>query len=74
MLQRLEQDARAVVEEVARGWDSPPSAEDIAWAARRLACEVLGTGPLQDLLDDPQVSEIMVNGSSEVWVERGGRI
>jgi pilus assembly protein CpaF len=36
--------------------------------------EVLGLGPLQSLLDDPNVSEIMVNGPSEVYVERQGRI
>jgi len=45
---------------------------------RRLAKEVLdeaiGLGPLEDLLDDPGVTEIMVNSSSEIFIERGGRI
>ncbi|HEY6380137.1 MAG TPA: CpaF family protein [Candidatus Dormibacteraeota bacterium] len=31
-------------------------------------------GPLQPLLDDPSLSEIMVNGPDEVWVERDGVI
>jgi len=35
--------------------------------------EVLGFGPLQPLLDDPSVSEILVNGPRETFVERGGR-
>jgi pilus assembly protein CpaF len=33
-----------------------------------------GLGPLEPLLDDPRVDEVMVNGADEVWVERGGRI
>ncbi len=45
---------------------------------RRLAKEVLdeaiGLGPLEDLLDDPSVTEIMVNCSSEIFIERAGRI
>jgi len=36
--------------------------------------EILGFGLLQDLLDDPSVSEVMVNGAANVFVESGGRI
>lgn len=36
--------------------------------------EILGYGPLQPLLDDPEVSEIMVNGPYQVYVERRGKI
>lgn len=41
---------------------------------RELADEALGLGPLQSLLDDATVSEIMVNGHEHVYVERRGRI
>lgn len=45
---------------------------------RRLAKEVLdeaiGLGPLEDLIDDPTVTEIMVNSSSDIFIERAGRI
>lgn len=34
--------------------------------------ELLGFGPVQDILDDPSVSEIMVNGPGQVWVETAG--
>jgi pilus assembly protein CpaF len=34
----------------------------------------LGLGPLQPLLADPDVSEVMVNGHAQVFVERRGRI
>ena len=36
--------------------------------------EVLGLGPLEPLLADPSISEIMVNGFEKVFVERQGRI
>jgi len=39
-----------------------------------LMSETLGLGPLDALLNDPTVSEIMVNGPSEVFVERDGRL
>ena len=32
--------------------------------------EVLGFGPIQPLLDDPDVSEVMVNGPQRVYVEK----
>ncbi|MEI7446612.1 MAG: ATPase, T2SS/T4P/T4SS family [Burkholderiales bacterium] len=36
--------------------------------------EAIGLGPLERLLDDASISEIMVNASDEIWVERGGRL
>ncbi len=42
--------------------------------ARRVAERAVGLGPLEPLLADPSVDEIMVNGPGAVWVERAGRI
>jgi pilus assembly protein CpaF len=39
-----------------------------------IADEVLGLGPLEPLLRDDTVSEIMVNGPHNIFVERGGRL
>ncbi len=36
--------------------------------------EVAGFGPIEPLLSDPTVTEVMVNGPHRVYVERGGRI
>jgi pilus assembly protein CpaF len=36
--------------------------------------DLLGFGPLQSLLDDPEVTEIMVNGPKNVYVERKGQL
>ena len=33
-----------------------------------------GFGPLDPLLEDPEITEIMVNGADRVFVERGGRV
>jgi len=46
--------------------------EDRAALARRLAERAAGLGPLEPLLVDPEVDEVMVNGPGEVWVERRG--
>ena len=36
--------------------------------------EVLGFGPIQYLLNDPTISEVMVNSPSEIFIERSGKI
>ena len=36
--------------------------------------ELLGFGVLQPLLDDPDISEVMVNGPDKVYIERNGKI
>jgi len=36
--------------------------------------EVMGLGPLEPLLQDPTVSDILVNGPERIWVERQGRL
>ena len=41
---------------------------------RRVAERSFGLGPLEPLLADPAVDEIMVSGPGRVWVERGGRV
>src|SRR5829696_691951 len=40
----------------------------------RIAERAFGLGPLEPLLADPAVDEIMVSGTAPVWVERGGRL
>ncbi len=36
--------------------------------------EAVGLGPLEDLLVDPEVTEIMVNGAEQIYIERRGKI
>lgn len=35
---------------------------------------ILGYGPIQSLLDDPSITEVMVNNAEEIYIERAGRI
>ncbi len=41
---------------------------------QEIADDVLGYGPIDPYLADPEITEIMVNGPHSVWVERAGRI
>jgi pilus assembly protein CpaF len=50
------------------------SREDRERLAAEIADDVLGHGPLERLLNDDSVTEVMVNGPDEVWVERQGRL
>jgi pilus assembly protein CpaF len=42
--------------------------------AARIVRDTVGLGPLEDLLADPRVEEVMVNGPERVYVERAGTI
>jgi pilus assembly protein CpaF len=40
----------------------------------QIVAEIIGLGPLQPLLEDPDITEIMVNGSKNIYVEKKGKI
>jgi pilus assembly protein CpaF len=40
----------------------------------QIAAEILGFGPLQPLLEDQSITEVMVNGAKNIYVERKGKI
>jgi pilus assembly protein CpaF len=40
----------------------------------QIAAEILGFGPLQPLLEDETITEVMVNGSKNIYIERAGKI
>ena len=47
---------------------------DLARVVNEVSDEVVGFGPIEFLLRDPSVTEVMVNGPDDVYVEREGRI
>ncbi len=49
----------------------PPGGQEALFNA--VMDEILGFGPLEPLLNDESVTEIMVNGAEQVWVERRGQ-
>src|SRR5881394_377547 len=61
---------RALVDEKAGILDAASRDE----LARRVAQRSFGLGPLESLLADPEVDEVMVCGTRPVWVERAGRL
>jgi pilus assembly protein CpaF len=53
---------------------TPMTAADRERVTQEVADEILGHGPLEPYLHDPRVSEIMVNGWDQVYVERVGQL
>lgn len=56
--------------------DDPDLPEDVdrEMLLRQVVDEAVGLGPLESLLADPSVSEIMVNSHEDIYVERAGRL
>jgi len=50
------------------------SLEDRERLIREIQHEVFGLGPLEPLLADPTVNDVLVNGHDDVWVERRGKL
>jgi len=50
------------------------SRDDRERLGAEIADDIFGYGPLERLLADPSVSEIMVNGPKDIWIERAGRL
>ncbi|MFC9325062.1 TadA family conjugal transfer-associated ATPase [Kitasatospora sp. NPDC057015] len=50
----------------------PLGGDDVLDAVRTLRAELVGAGPLDQLLSAPDVTDVLVNGPDEVWVDRGG--
>lgn len=63
-------DARAVEDSV-RAVEPLLGARGVLEAVDAVTAEVVGAGPLQRLLDEPGVTDVLVNGPAEVWVDRG---
>jgi pilus assembly protein CpaF len=48
--------------------------EHVAAVVSRVRARIGGLGPLEPLLADPQVNDVLVNGPGPVWIERAGRL
>jgi len=64
----------AQIASLVRQADPLLSAGEVDAAVSRVQARVSGLGPLEILLSDPSVSDVLVNGPGPVWVERGGRV
>jgi pilus assembly protein CpaF len=70
----LEQQVMLTLQAVLQRDETPLTSADRARVAQEVADDILGHGPLEPYLRDPQVSEIMVNGYDQIYVEREGRL
>ncbi len=70
----LEQRVRQTLQETLSAGDMPLTNADRARIAQEIADDILGYGPVEPYLRDPEISEIMVNGPDQIYVERAGRL
>src|SRR5215813_12623453 len=62
----------AVIHDLVSDLKTPLSGPEKERLALEVLDEVFGLGPLEPLLQDPSITDILVNGAKEVYVERGG--
>ncbi|WP_394247817.1 CpaF family protein [Vibrio profundi] len=80
LLSSLEQDRakqdlhEAIIQIMADDQSRPMSAEGRKRVVQQIEDEVFGLGPLEPLLNDKTVSDILVNGPKNVFVERRGKL
>ena len=70
----LETKVRHTLQEVIDSEETPLSLADRTRIAQEVADEILGHGPLEPLLRDSEITEIMVNGPDQIYVERAGKL
>ena len=70
----LEQKVRQTLAEVLSAGEMPLTTPDRARIAQEIADDILGYGPIEPYLRDNEVTEIMVNGPDQIYVEKAGKI
>ncbi len=69
-----EKTATLIEEIIAREFADLPRSINRRRLAKEVLDEAIGLGPLEDLLADDSVTEVMVNRSDEIYIERAGQI
>src|SRR5437764_615486 len=69
---RTRRQVLAVIQDLASNLKVPMSGPEKERLCLEVLDEVFGLGPLEPLLQDPGISDILVNGHKEVYVERAG--
>jgi len=78
-LDRLDRDEvmetiRSLVRELLAAESIPLNLEERDELIRQVLDEIFGLGPLQPLMDDPTIADILVNTSQSIFIERNGRL
>jgi pilus assembly protein CpaF len=73
--EQLRQETERLIREILANEDADiPMQLDRELLCKQVLDEAVGLGPIEQLLEDDSVSEIMVNRFDEIYIERGGRL
>lgn len=72
--EELEQEVRSALQTAMAATERPMSGSERARVTQEIADDILGYGPLEPLLRDPSLTEVMVNAHDLIYVERDGRL
>ncbi len=70
----LREQVRQVVVALCEEEDALLNSTEKARLTQEILDETFGLGPLEALLKDPKISDILINGPHQVYIERGGRL
>lgn len=70
----LERLIRTRLQELIEEQESPLSTPEREGLVRDILDVVMGMGPLEAFMRDPEITEVMVNGYDQIYIERSGRI
>src|SRR6266481_7055295 len=70
----VRQQIRRIVEDMLVADETPLSRQEREDLVREVQDETFGLGPIEPLMQDPTVADILVNGAHEVYVERRGKL
>jgi pilus assembly protein CpaF len=70
----LEQQVRLALQRAIDDTDRPMSSSDRTRVSQEIADDILGYGPIEPLLRDSDLSEVMVNSFDSIYVERKGKL
>jgi pilus assembly protein CpaF len=62
------------VTEFLRAENAPLSASEREEIVEQVVYEITGLGPIEPLFRDPGITDILVNGAKDIYIERGGRL
>jgi pilus assembly protein CpaF len=73
-MERVRVEIRRILEDMVAAEAIPVSRADRDRLVMEVQHEVFGLGPLETLMKDPEISDILVNCSSQIFVERYGKL
>ncbi|GAB3374353.1 CpaF family protein [Spongiibacter taiwanensis] len=69
---KLEDAISSYIRQYCRIYEINIGREQFATLEKELLDEIVGFGPLQTLLEDPTINDILINGPRKIYIERGG--